>query len=326
VGTLCIERIKCGHDIPQCIATALLLGKYHLCRVGARGRLFVDYGKVRIMRISRGGEACDLVLSRSCSEPIMVPEPPRYPLIVIDLSLWGMHRESEKRELVEQILASLNVVRRFLWDQNLVISNPNQEFTHMLQTMASGLRHRMILAEKIPVLGGSTVLLDPQGDHVLNDEDVLRNNVFILGGIVDKEIKRRGATTRLHELLGLGKLGVPRYRVELRGSRVGVPDRLNKLVEIILLARFVSGLEDAIMMTQSRRDRVNRLVREIQRNSTRVDGGFVVTREDLLRINWLGAGEDEVAAALRRTHATVANEGECLNQEGPCGNYGQAIA
>jgi len=305
IGRVCIGGVDCGYDAPQCIALNVLLGRVGLCRGVARGKLIVDYGDVKVLRTSRIGEPCEVSLGRHCSDPVDISLSVPSPIFVIELSLWDVHTDSEKNELVEQVITSLSVIRRFLWDGNLVLSNPSPEFKERLGRMAKGMRHAVRTTDYPPLIKGRTVMLDPEGDCRLSDKGVVENDVFILGGIVDKEVKRRGMTRRLYEELGLDQHGIPRCRIELRGSRVGVPDRINKLIEAVILARFVSNLDDAILMCQSKRDRINRLVREIQRSSLRVNNTHVITRELLERINWLGASGGEVEEALRRAHALV---------------------
>jgi tRNA (adenine9-N1/guanine9-N1)-methyltransferase len=65
----------------------------------------------------RGEERCGWVLARRCEESLRLGfQPPEKPRVVVDLSLWHEHTPGEKHELVEQILAALNVVRGVLWD------------------------------------------------------------------------------------------------------------------------------------------------------------------------------------------------------------------
>lgn len=88
-------------------------------------------------------------------------------------------------------------------------------------------------------------MLDPEGDCVLSEELVRVMDMFIVGGIVDKERRVKGETARLYRLL---RLNVPRCRIELRGSIIGVPDRINKVIEIILMTLFETGsIEEAII-------------------------------------------------------------------------------
>ncbi|MFN7106485.1 MAG: hypothetical protein ACK4M3_07905, partial [Pyrobaculum sp.] len=85
-----------------------------------------------------------------------------------------------------------------------------------------------------------------------------------------------------------------------------LPDRVNKVVEI--LVRILAGepLEAAILKTQAKRDRVYRLMWEIQRRAKRRGGVLTISRVDLAEANWLGASGEEVALAVRKTGVVVS--------------------
>ena len=317
IHRLCIpRRLKCNYYLPQCIAINLLLGRYVLCLGGYGGHQVLRVDDAEILTSSGPGEPpCDVYLTKpeNCQaslEPLM--DLPKRPRFIIDLSLWRDHTDSEKNELVEQVLASIGVVRRYLWDSNLELTNVPDEFLERFNKFARGFRHGVIIRQSGPIIHGNAVMLDPDGDCVLNEEVVRSTDAFIIGGIVDKERRVRGETARLYRLLGLN---VPRCRIELRGSIIGVPDRINKVIEVILLTLFETGnVEEAIIRVMARRDRVNRLFYEIQRAAYRLrrEGGtvLVMPRSMLSRINWVSASDREVEAALRKSHVYVIDEGE----------------
>lgn len=301
--TVCIpRRLRCRGELPQCITVGLLLEKWKLCRVEAAGREVGRWGGVVVAALGGGEVACRWVLARSCAEAYMpVFSPPEYPRIVIDLWQWGEHTEGERHELVEQILAALNVVRTLLWDRNLWLTHVPREFLEYLSRHARGLRHKMNITWEPPPFR-SPVVLDPEGPCVLTKEEVFQRSELVVGGIVDKERVAKGATERLAWALGVER----RCRIELRGSTVGVPDRVNKVVEI--LVRILAGepLEAAILKTQAKRDRVYRLMWEIQRRAKRRGGVLTISRVDLAEANWLGASGEEVALAVRKTGVVVS--------------------
>ncbi|WP_243680883.1 hypothetical protein [Vulcanisaeta souniana] len=108
---------------------------------------------------------------------------------------------------------------------------------------------------------------------------------------------------------------MPRCRIELRGSIIGVPDRINKVIEIVLMTIFETGsIENAVVMAMSKKDRVNRLLYELQRAAYRIRGEngvlLAVTKSMITRINWVNATEKEVELALRKSHVIVLSNDE----------------
>ncbi len=201
----------------------------------------------------------------------LMPEKPR-PVVVIDLSLLLEHvHPTEYLSLRRQIAASLSVVRKYLWDRHLVVTGARPGVAEWLSALLGRALARitcLTLYEHLASEGYKyPVLLDPSAEEPLSPRDVLEADVFILGGIVDR-IPRRGLTARIREAVeGLVK---PR-RIEFRGSLVGVPNRLNMLVESLLLARYKLGgsIEDAIRMVMSPRDARLRAYVEIARYAAR---------------------------------------------------------
>lgn len=252
IHRLCIppHRLKCNYYLPQCIAVNLLLGKYVLCLGGFGYRVITGINELEVLALSLTGTIpCDVYLTKpedclvSLDFPINAPEKPHF---IIDLSLWSDHTDSEKNELIEQVLASINTVRRYLWDPNLELTSVNDEFLDKFNKFARGFRHGVVIRRDLSIIRGNAVMLDPEGDCVLNEELIRNVHTFIIGGgIVDKERRIKGETARLYRLLGLS---VPRCRIELRGSIIGVPDRINKVIEIILTTLFETGNVEAAII------------------------------------------------------------------------------
>lgn len=302
VECLCLPRwFKCWGDVAQCAAVGVLLGRYKVCRGGCAGVPAAEVGGVSFIKRGPGG-GCGWELARDCQEPVELwLEPPAKPVVVVDLSLWGEHTPGEKHELVEQVIETLRVVRRFLWDGNLWITNAPGEFLDFLNLHARGLVHKMkILGETPPF--ENPVVLDPEGPCLFTEEVARTRAEFIIGGIVDKERTAKSATSRLAAMIGVEE----RCRVELRGSRVGVPDRINKIAEIVLRAWAGEPVERAVLAVQAKRDRVYRLMWEIQKRAKRApDGTLEVTRAAIAEANWLGAPEEEVELALRKLRVKI---------------------
>ena len=317
IHRLCIpRRLKCTYYLPQCIAINLLLSKYVLCLGGHGNHEVFRTDGVEILTSSGSGKSsCDAHLTKpgNCQVSLeLLMNLPRKPRFVIDLSLWKDHTDSERNELIEQVLASINTVRRYLWDSNLELTSVTEEFLELFSRFARGFRHGVIIKRDKPVVQGGAIMLDPEGDCVLNEELIKRADTFIIGGIVDKERRVKGETTRLYRLLGLN---VPRCRIELRGSIIGVPDRINKVIEVILMTLFETGnVEEAIIRAMSKRDRVNRLFYEFQRAAYRLrrEGSteLVIPRSMISRINWVNASDKELELVIRKSHVHVVDDEE----------------
>ncbi len=161
------------------------------------------------------------------------------PLIVIDLTQLPEHSLDEAGSLRRQLAATLGVLRSYLWDRHLLLTNTPpgakawlHSFMHSDYVQVSSLPTDDALDAR--GYDGLRILLDPNAEKPLKPHEVLEAQVFILGGIVDKR-PRPGATTRLPIEKAV------RRRIELRGSIIGVPHTLNNLVETILLARYRYG-------------------------------------------------------------------------------------
>ncbi|MEZ0247665.1 MAG: tRNA (adenine(9)-N1)-methyltransferase Trm10 [Thermoproteus sp.] len=297
VECLCVpRRFKCRGLLPQCVAVGILVGRYSICEARCGGPSLGVWGGVELLS-GAGGTSCRWALARSCEKPMRIDfSPPEAPRIVVDLSLWGEHTEGEKHELVEQIVAALGAVRNFLWDGNLWITNAPDQFALLLERHARGMVHKMKIVGGTPPFE-SPVVLDPEGPCLFTEETAFAHNDFIIGGIVDKEHVVKSGTRRIAERIGVDK----RCRIELRGSVVGVPDRINKIVEIILAVRFAgASLEEAIINAQAKRDKVYRLMRELQRLGPRVE----MERARALAA-WLKADEEALRTAAAKAHVEL---------------------
>ncbi|WP_243679062.1 hypothetical protein [Vulcanisaeta distributa] len=143
IHRLCIpRRLRCNYYLPQCIAVNLLLGRYVLCLGGFGSHVVTGVNELEVLALSSTGALpCDVYLTRpedclvSLGFLINVPEKPHF---IIDLSLWSDHTDSEKNELVEQVLASINTVRRYLWDSNIELTSVSEDFLDRFNRFARG--------------------------------------------------------------------------------------------------------------------------------------------------------------------------------------------
>lgn len=272
------RRFKCKHELEQCAAVGLLLGRYKLCE---------------------GPDGAVLAKADADCRPLEVRlEPPQEPRIYIDLGLWDVHTDSEKNELVEQVAASIAVVRSQLWDGNLVLARAPPEFLERFGRSMRGMRHAVRVIGAPPP--ATSVYLDPEGPCVANEELLRTASDIVVGGVVDKERVYKGATARLAASAGASR----RCRIELKGSIVGVPDRINKIIEIVLAVRYAGlSLEEAIIRAQAKRDKVYRLMRELQRAGPCADPAWA---EALAR--WLRADRRTLELAATKAHVRIGCE------------------
>jgi len=300
----------------QWVGVMMLLGRLCVVPSSRCGSLVVEEESIRIVR-GRGDYCTDyaVVKSTECKlAEALLGKIPKTPRVVIDLAQWNEHTPGEKRELVEQVVLAIGSVRNYLWDGNFVITHVNEEFRELLKSQARGMRMKVVMHEGFPLeLAEGAILLDPEAEQDLTP-DVLRSvDHVIIGGIVDKERTAKGATTRLWRQLGLDRLGVPRYRISLRGSVVGVPDRINKIVEIVMSVLYDGlRLEDAIVRAQSKRDKIMRLVWELPKIAERRKACgrtvLAVGRNAFERFSWLGITEEEFRKAVRKANLLLLDQ------------------
>jgi tRNA (adenine9-N1/guanine9-N1)-methyltransferase len=150
------------------------------------------------------------------------------------------------------------------------------------------------------------IILRPDAPQPLTANDVMMADAFLIGGIVDR-IPRPGVSRVLDNLV---PWGTPR-KIELRGSIVGVPERLNRIIEILLKARYEypGDIEKSIITSMTKKDIVARAYIEIVRNARRTPSGLVVSwdlYEELRK--WLPITPDEFVKAAQRARARIVGE------------------
>ncbi len=294
----------------QRISVDILLGRVCICPSTRSGRVIGHELNIELMSFKGSDEASAEVVKapRASSECICEQHlkslAPRTPLFIIDLLLWNEHYDDEKRELIEQILVSLSIIRNYLWDECLVITNANPEFQELFSQATQNMRIQVpiytfstsdYLSRNSNLLRRS-VVLDPYADIDLS-EDSVRYKVFIIGGILDKGNRLPRATERLYYLQSMDRLGIPRRRIALRGSVMGVPERINRIVEIVL-KHAVEGLdlEEAILSSMTKSDKIARAIFEAQRIAKYNRSMNAIMRE----LTWLGMSENEIKKIIKR--------------------------
>ncbi len=226
-----------------------------------------------------------------------------FPYIVVDCKLRDIHSEKEILSLDTQIKKTLSVVRRFMWDERLVITGFRSEASAIHYPSTEDFLTEMNF-EKV-------ILLDPNGKDVFQGE---KADCYIIGGIVDRSGDKKGTTELIYRRLAENGFDVERKRILLRNDVVGVPDRINHIAEIVLKC-VIDGLnvERAIYDVQNRKIARWRLRKEIAKNAKRIkvsDRKFRVIGKsffDEVR-NWLKVNEDDFYKCARDMGVMVLGE------------------
>ena len=261
----------------QEIAISILIDELSVCK--SDGNLYCkplleDHG-VEIAVPNREGRAYDYVVARrNCSIPVIswrdlyqqLPSPP-LPAVVVDMSKRNIHTEEELSSLKVQLAITLSVVRRYLWDPHLILSSAGEDVKSWLADMIGNAKIQIRSERPGRILwsmsADKVIILRPDAEKVLTEQEIVEADAFLIGGVVDK-IPRPGVSRFLDSAVPWGK---PR-RIELRGSLVGVPERINRIVEILFKVKFDGmRLEEAILTSMTKKDVYRRLHVEIMRAS-----------------------------------------------------------
>jgi len=158
---------------------------------------------------------------------------------LIDNSLYNLLSNKGKISLRIQISQSLKVIREYLFDGNLIlIGDIGYSF------LGKNLVNIYKKQEDFDFYKYKAIILDPYGDEILNDKDLEKYDLFILGGIVDIDLNWQYATQYLFRNVDL-----PHKRIELYGSIKNVPDRINILIKILLDSIYLNiPLEKSIII------------------------------------------------------------------------------
>ncbi len=236
----------------------------------------------------------------------LLPEPP-FPLFVIDISLKYIHTEEELERLRLQIAVSLSAVREYLWDRHLAITSSDQETMRWLNDYLG--KNKAIITDSKPnevlwSLGADMVIiLRPDAQESLTPDDVMKADAFLIGGVVDL-MPRRGLSRILDNLV---PWGIPR-RITLRGSIIGVPERINRVIEILLKARYLykGNIEKAVISSMSRRDILNRAFVEIMKNSYACGKERCIPRSFYKSLRkWLPLSEEDFQLAASKAKIKI---------------------
>ncbi|NJE84406.1 tRNA (guanine-N2)-dimethyltransferase [Thermococcus sp. CX2] len=196
---------------------------------------------------------------------------PEWPYFIVDLMHWDKHTQKEKGKVCLQLAQCYGLLRDYFTGDRLAVTWANEEFREMANmpldkvTLHEGPTTEFLKSEGID----EVVLLDPWADEVLSEED-FGVRAFIIGGIVDTGGTKKKTTPKIGEELEAAGIKVRRRKIVLRGDIVGVPDRINHILEI-LLRMMVEGkdMDEAVYDVQSPLHARWRLRKELPKHATR---------------------------------------------------------
>jgi len=163
---------------------------------------------------------------------------------LIDNSLYNLLPNKGKISLKIQIFQSLKVIREYLFDSNLILVG-DIAYSFLGKNFVNVYKKQ----EDFDFYKYKAVILDPYGDKILNDDDLKKYDLFILGGIVDVDLNWQYATQYLFRNIDL-----PHKRIELYGSIKNVPDRINILIKILLDSIYLNiPLEKSIIVNSPKK-------------------------------------------------------------------------
>jgi tRNA (adenine9-N1/guanine9-N1)-methyltransferase len=160
---------------------------------------------------------------------------PEWPYFIIDLYHWDRHTQKEKGKVCLQVSQSYGLLRDYFTGRELAVTWANDEFERMFKgpidriTLYAGPTAEFLRENDID----EVVLLDPWAEEVLSEKD-FDVGAFIIGGIVDTGGNKKKTTPKIGEELEKAVIKVRRRKIVLRGDVIGVPDRINRILGIIL--------------------------------------------------------------------------------------------
>ena len=187
--------------------------------------------------------------------------------IVIDVSLIHIHTDKTLKSLATQINLSYSTIKKKLGSYKLILySSHHSRGIEILSKILGEAKITYFIGDFAHMIYMHNIYrplyLDPYASQKLEYRDLLWSDAVILGGIVDKpKIKR--LTTLLRNM---NAPDIPARKIELKGSVVGVPEELNKIIDIVFDSLDLGSVEEAIKMNQSKRYIIARTIMEIQKS------------------------------------------------------------
>ncbi len=315
IGTLS-KRFRKSKNKLQDIAIEIVHGKGAIFRVPQKTAVAWDLNGNRV-------EGSHYAYAPLCMadkfEMVLSPEElrsklPEWPCFIIDLQLWDKHTQKEKGKVCLQINQSYGLLRDYFTGRELAVTWANEEFREMFHgpldriTAYDGPTAEFLREKGID----EVVLLDPWADEVLREED-FSVKAFVIGGIVDTGGNKK-LTPRIGEELEGAGIRVRRRKIVLRGDVIGVPDRINRILAV-LLKMMVEGkpMDRAVYEVQEPLHARWRLRKELPRRVVRyrIDGkDFRVVEKELFDeySKWLKIRWEDFVKVLRELDLVALDE------------------
>jgi len=307
IGTLS-KRFRKSRDKLQDMAIEIVHGKGAIFRISEKTAIAWDLeGK----RVEGSSYAYAPLCMAEKFEPVLTPEElrarlPRWPYFIIDLYHWEKHTEKEKGKLCLQVIQCYGLLKRYFTGRELTVTWAKGEFRRMFYgpldriTVYEGPTAEFLAEEGID----EVVLLDPWADKVLSGRD-FSVKAFIIGGIVDTEGNKKKTTPKIGEELEREGIKVRRRKIVLRGDVIGVPNRINRILGIIL-KMLVEGksMDEAVYEMQEPLHARWRLRKELPKHAVRykVNGkNYRVVEKELFDYysSWLKIRWEDFVKVLR---------------------------
>ena len=304
----------------QYVAVEMLINEYNIVYDPAfRGRVVKEdnYRGVKFKLLVKNGDlkpdaivshktpqAKAMVTWREVAE--LLPTPP-LPLFVIDFSTLTSQEIADVTSIKIQIEECVGRIREHLWDPHLAITSIDKSVADWIHSVAG--RNKIIITPSKPsellwsMDADKVTIIRQDAPHPLTPNDILSSDAFLIGGVQDS-VSRHGMGRMFDNLV---PWGIPR-RIELKGSIVGVPDRVNKIVEILLKARYKYGgeVDKAIIDSMTKRNVMTRLYSEIVKRSERSGGEQYVDMETYYDLaKWLPITKEDFIKVAEKAGVKV---------------------
>ncbi|MCD6503350.1 MAG: hypothetical protein J7K58_03880 [Euryarchaeota archaeon] len=252
------------------LSNDILVGRAFLVEEHRYGKLLDKHLGLSIIG-SKGNIESDLMVTRNNSNNVIKIdtnfEEIEGPRIVVDVRYYDLHKSDEKMSLIEQMRLITVLLRDYLTEGHYIVTSANEHF--MKDFLKGNYDFRGKIHEKRfnEILNKEeTIVLDPFGDIEFDASLFKEYKYFVIGGIVDRGCRFQGFTSRMAE-------DFERARISLKGDIKGVPDRINRIAEILiyLYCGVASTIEEAIKLAQAPIVARKRLPIELKRRAIRFE-------------------------------------------------------
>jgi len=262
-------RVK-GISLVNRVSNDVIVRRARLVEGHIYGKPLDEHAGLKILG-SKGNLESDLIATKRTTNNIVlmeinVDEIPG-PRFVVDVRYYDLHKNDEKVSLIEQMRLITALLRDYLTERHYIITSANEGFIR--DFLKGGYDFRGVIAKgrfNELLNKEETAVLDPLGEIDFDKSILNEYRYFVIGGIVDKGTRFRGFTSKMAG-------DFDRVRISLMGDIKGVPDRINRIAEIIvyLYCEVARSVEEAIKLAQAPIIARKRLPVEIKRRAIRFE-------------------------------------------------------